>query len=1247
MGTAKRPRTWNYIVCLAFEIALFAGTLGLFPAPAHGLDSDKSLRQCRVDMWTRRDGLPARRIEALTQTRDGFIWMATRGGVVRFDGNAFRLFNYKNTPNFFRDMAVSVAVGPHGSPWIGTDGGGSGPLANGVFQPIATGPGKALWSQHNVIYTARDRSVWLAGMGQYPLVHVVNDAVKTFGENTPEGAAAAGCTGITEDAEGRLWMLSWSGLYRRDQKGGFQAIERCTDGTALAAEPNGGLWVGTKHGLLYVRNGRIRTYTTHDGLVSDDVHSLCQDRNGNLWIGAAIGISRLTKGKFTNFGRDDGLADTNVGPILEDREDSLWVATQTGLCRFAPTKLTPINFITAKGAAPRVSVGAEGSGGTVWFATSLGLFRVRGYATTHFGVHEGLPSDNIKSVVAGADGSLMVVDGNGDAYRFAHGRSTPVARNRRIEFLVKDSRGILAIGGDRTLYRVAANRFERVSKLGDCGWIFSTCVDSNDALWLATTVGLIQVKNGRAVSLNQGLPANTHVLAISPGSSGELWLGTDKGLGRFRNGACRLYSTAQGVPDDNFYSAQEDGEGKLWLGCTRGLLAVSLSDIEAIDSGLTGQIKFALYDDADGVRDFPVMPFQLRGADGRLWFAGEKGVTVVDPRNVRRNMHIPFVLIEQISGDERPLAVRPGESLAAGTNRLEFRYTSTSLAAPERVLFRFRLVGYDKSWVEAGNRRAAYYSNLPPGSYRFEVTACNNDGVWNPVGATYAFTLQPRFFQTNWFRGLCLIALIAVIWAIAGLRSRHLRLRNRELEERVAKRTAELHSSFEEIHHSKQMLESANVELQTSRHELAVYNDELTAINGALEAANAQLEALATTDGMTGIANHRAFQDQVRAVMARASRAENSTTLLLCDVDRFKQYNDNYGHPAGDEVLRNAARLLRQSIREGDFVARYGGEEFAILLPNTGSAEALEVAERVRRAVEEFPFAWRQVTLSIGISAPMAGVAAPQSLVESADRALYAAKNSGRNRVALGEVETAGMDRTEWMDNSSDNVVAGPHIEVDDVAELADGLLRVLNLRDAETNDHSQRVARYTYYLAQETQRQGFYSFSRQELQDIQLGALLHDIGKVGIPDAVLYKASGLSPEEWELMKTHTLLGAEVIRGCPHFAGAMPIVRSHHERWDGEGYPDRLHSKKIPLAARLFALADALDAMSTDRPYREALPYDTIREEVKAMAGRQFDPALVEIFLTVDPCTWVELAAGCRHALQATRRIGRGHQEAA
>jgi diguanylate cyclase (GGDEF)-like protein len=1222
MGATIITRSRYNVITLCLLAVLLLAPFQPMWTMARALDLDKSLGQCRLDIWTQRDGLPSRHIESLAQTSDGFIWMATRGGVIRFDGTTFQTFNHQNTSSFFRDMALSVAAGPGGEPWIGTDGGGCGPLREGAFHPISMAAGKTLWSKQNVLYTAKDGSIWLAGEGQFPLIHVDHEHVQVFPEKSAIGASAEGCCGLTEDRTGRLWMLSWAGLQVREPNGQFRVVQKCADPTALVATPDGGLWIGTKHGLLRLYNDHIRKYGVRDGLSSDEIRSLCIDHDGNLWIGTAAGLARLANGKFTTFGVADGLADASVGPIMEDREGSLWVATDSALNRFTHTKLTPIDLCSGKGGTPQAMAPTEAPDGSVWFATTHGLFRVHGYEPAQYGVRQGLPFEDVQAVAAGADSTLFLLNSVGDLYHYASGHTSVVAKGCSLHSLARDSAGLIALTKDGAVCRLDHGRLRKITKLPGAPWIFSLYVDSHDVLWLASTIGLLRIQGGHVEVIHKGLPDDTHVLSVAEGSSGDMWLGTDKGLGRFRNGRCRVYSISEGLPDDNIYVVQEDGEGNVWAGGTRGLFTLRLAHVDAFDSGLIHHLETTLYDGGDGIRNFPVLAQQLRGRDGRLWFTGDKGVTVVDPRHIRKNLVVPNVLIEQASGDDLPLRVRAGESLAPGTKKLEFRYTCLSLAAPERVRFQYRLVGYDKNWVDAGTRRTAYYTNLPAGRYRFEVTACNNDGVWNPIAANYTFTLEPHFYQTGWFIGLCILTVLALIWGAVYIRMGQFRKRNRELERRVTLRTAQFHTSVQELHESKRMLEDANSELQSSREELVAYNQELTAINDEMEAANARLEALATTDGMTAIANHRAFQDQMRVDLARAARDTTCTTLLLCDVDHFKQYNDSYGHPAGDEVLRQVARLLKERVREGDFVARYGGEEFAVILPNTGAEEALEVAERLRAAIYGTTFPLREITISIGASVPMIGAVAPHSLVESADQALYAAKHSGRNCVVLGRSQRA----QSIAPSVPESILPARRIEIDEIAELAGSLLGILNLRDAETNGHSQRVARYTAHLARQAEAQGLYVFAPSEMRNIELGALLHDIGKLGIPDAILYKPATLNDAEWEIMRSHPLLGAEVLRSCTHFAGAMPSVRSHHERWDGTGYPDQLHGSQIPVAARIFALADALDAMSTNRPYREALPFDVIVAEVKRMSGHQFDPALVEVFLSVKAEAWEELS---------------------
>ena len=443
-------------------------------------------------------------------------------------------------------------------------------------------------------------------------------------------------------------------------------------------------------------------------------------------------------------------------------------------------------------------------------------------------------------------------------------------------------------------------------------------------------------------------------------------------------------------------------------------------------------------------------------------------------------------------------------------------------------------------------------------------------------------------------------------------------------------------------------LQSAYHDLQAQKHQALEYAQsqerlnaelremhlEMEAGNRALAETNAQLEALAATDGMTGLANHRAFQERLRAEIARAQRQGYPLTLLLMDIDYFKHYNDTHGHLAGDDVVQTVARLLREAVREGDFVARYGGEEFAALLPQTDSDSGRRVAERIRATVAFHPFPHREITLSIGIAEWSSPEEGPHILIAHADRALYAAKRAGRNRLAFAGDLAADMTASDSPADEAPPLVAYPLREgwgnlegllQEPAGQVLTGLMAALDLRDAETEGHSQRVVRFALRLAQEMSRLGLTRFDPGELRELAFGGLLHDIGKIGVSDAILLKPGPLSVEEEAEMRRHPGLGASLLANFPLLAPALAVVRHHHERWDGTGYPDGLSGEAIPLTARIFALADTFDAMSSDRPYRAALSYPAIRAEIARLTGKQFDPNAVRAFLNIPEADWDQL----------------------
>lgn len=520
---------------------------------------------------------------------------------------------------------------------------------------------------------------------------------------------------------------------------------------------------------------------------------------------------------------------------------------------------------------------------------------------------------------------------------------------------------------------------------------------------------------------------------------------------------------------------------------------------------------------------------------------------------------------------------------------------------------------------------------------------------------------------------LFLLAWIASLGA-GSMETALIRANHADEMERKYHEKAAAHSRLSEDHDEAQSQTRA---LSTANAELRSIQTELAAQYRALEAANQQLAAQATTDGMTGLANHRAFQEELQRQAARAERSAAPLSLLLLDVDKFKQYNDAFGHPAGDDVLRTVANLLATQVRDGDLPARYGGEEFAVVLPETDAETAKQIAERIRAAVEAYPFPNRAVTVSIGV-AQRFQTETPDATIQRADVALYEAKSAGRNcavyvplslmRSELHEI--AGLDETasRFSEAASDyaprmELVCEPEAETwrDAVSESAapcnaalatgglEGLLQcplaevlgalfeALDRRGVEPQGHSERITRYALRLALSVNE--VYGEERQfrpllphldhgDLSALAFGALLHDIGKMGISDSVLRKRGQLTEDEWRQMRRHPLVGAEMLADHPLLSRAHPVVRHHHERWDGAGYPQGLAGEAIPLTARIFAVCDALEILTSERPYRSKMDYTQARAEIARGAGTQFDPDVAQAFLRIPAEEWLRLGDG-------------------
>jgi diguanylate cyclase (GGDEF)-like protein/putative nucleotidyltransferase with HDIG domain len=380
---------------------------------------------------------------------------------------------------------------------------------------------------------------------------------------------------------------------------------------------------------------------------------------------------------------------------------------------------------------------------------------------------------------------------------------------------------------------------------------------------------------------------------------------------------------------------------------------------------------------------------------------------------------------------------------------------------------------------------------------------------------------------------------------------------------------------------------------------LAVAGILVQALRNRVEELVHRLTDAARTDPLTGLQNRRAFEETMRAEVERAKRTQRPMCLLVCDLDHFKLVNDRFGHPTGDSALVRVGQLLSATRREIDPVARTGGEEFALILPETGSQEGYVVAERLRLTVEE-AFAEEPVplTISIGVASYPDEGRDPDALIGAADQALYAAKEMGRNRSVVFSEEVSLIAPS----------AAGKHEPGQAHLHTMISLAEALDHRDTSTADHSQTVGRYCALIARELELE-------EALVDrVQVAGILHDIGKIGLPDAILAKRGQLTDAERAEMRRHPEIGAEILRS-QDFADICGWVVAHHERPDGKGYPQGMRGEEIPLPARILAVADAYEAMTSDRPYRMAIAKQSARAELLRCAGTQFDPRVVAAFL--------------------------------
>jgi ligand-binding sensor domain-containing protein/two-component sensor histidine kinase len=770
------------------------------PLSVNALESEKPITQYVRKTWTKENGLPSPLINAVVQTRDGYLWAGTPIGLIRFDGIRFEVFDSSTTPILTSNYIRVLLEDRHGCLWIGTDGGGVIKYQNGEFtkfdeaQRLAN---EVIWD----LFEDRDGSLWIgtaSGVSQYRENRLINFS---GAENFPKTAVFT----IEQDRTGRVWVGTESnGIYFFEgEKFVAAPFANETERQIVKIYENraGEIWVGTSTSLYNYDGNNLKKIELPEEIKKTPIYTMLEDADGSLWVGTyGSGLLRFSaSGAADRFTIEDGLPNNDVFALCEDREGNIWVGTNGG----GLTRLTDGNFasLTLSEGLPHNAAQTlwQTADGSVYFGTDGGLMRWLNGQFTKFTTREGLSSNFVTSLYEDSTGRLWVGTRDGvnllENGRLVSFFGKDELKNCSVSAILRDSDGAMWFGTVGQGLLKIKNRQVTKYYAADglvSNQIYALMSDGAGTIWVGTRNGVNLLQNGRVIdffaSLN--LPPLTVTSFRFEEASGIIWI-LGNGITRFQNGQAARVTRKQGLPSNFIFQMLTDNVGNYWFSSENGIFKIERNDLHQSLEDSAAKLEPKLFDVSDGLESDitpgGANPAGWKTDDGRIWFATSAGFAAVNPSKLRFNRIVPPVIIEEIKGDDKTLKKADTVRLAAGTIRVELQFTALSFVNPAKNQFRYKLEGFDTQWNEtSGEQRTAVYTNLPPGNYRFRVIAANNDGVWNETGASAILIIEPWFYQTWWFYLVCFSFISFIVYSSYQYRVGQLRKRYEMI---VAERT--------------------------------------------------------------------------------------------------------------------------------------------------------------------------------------------------------------------------------------------------------------------------------------------------------------------------------------------------------------------------------------------------------------------------------------------------------------------------
>ena len=959
-------------------------------SPAHALDPDKAFDHYVRNAWSIQQGLPQISVQAITQDRQGYIWVGTQAGVARFDGIRFTTYKQETDPALPGNWTRTLRTDSSGRVWIGTYK-GLAVYDNGVFRSVP-----AVDAVHYP-----DPDIFALVPGKNGMIAATSDGVFDVrnGKLVHRDGSPSPAQALLQRDDG-LWVGSLGGVYRLDgTHSDFLALPP-EAGKALVTklrEAQGKIWAGTSLGL-FVRVGDQWQLASDNPMVAHSPTTmLFEDHDFNLWVGSNAGLARFRNGLLVEFVPERSPGSFHgVIAAFEDRENNLWLGSQwEGVARIWNGWTR--RYSAAEGLDEVIVWSlSKAPDGRIWVGTNDGLSVLENGHFRQVLRGDQLPHPQAYNLLAEAD-RIWIGTRRGLAILRGDKVETPELfapmASAQINGIVLDRHGVYWFPTTEGLFRLADNKLTRYGQAEGLTDVRVRQVRElrDGRLLVGTQDGLYEMRGERLwpLGLGSGLHPGIDVTALTELADGELVIGTfSEELFLFDGQHWQEFGRDQGLPSNAPFFLTEDDAGDLWIAGFRGIARVPLDEMRRLQRGEISRVHAEMVLNERGDRLSGQQGFCCNGAGTSkgyidhnvLWLPSRDGVVALDTRGIVKNKIPPNVVVERVQYQDQWHDVGQTQDLVLPEDArdLAFEFTALSFQDPPSVSLRYRLRGYDKDWRDllVVSPRAVNYTNLPEGSYTFEVMAANNAGVWKRSPAQLRFRIKPHFHETGLFYLLIATLLATILYAAYRSQRRAHEAQRTMLEQQVNERTQQLH------------------------------------------AANLQLEHASQTDPLTGLRNRRYLANQIPADLAfydrehaRTGNTDHTLVFALVDIDHFKGINDNYGHKAGDRILQQFAQVMTRLVRTGDYIVRWGGEEFLLVFRPMPRQYVKMIGERIRHSVsvQLFDIGGDQrvpITCSVGLAEyPLFRDAQQQlgweQMVELADAALYLVKQHGRNGWAV------------------------------------------------------------------------------------------------------------------------------------------------------------------------------------------------------------------------------------------------------